>query len=178
MDWLRWYHGSCTDPKFRVVAKKAASETDGIRVSDVLAVWGMLLERASESKARGNLAGFDCDGAGIVLGLADGSTRAIMTAMEVKGIIQNGCVIARKGTFPAECRDMDVSLNEWTELRSLVFARDAYTCQYCGQQGGKLECDHVIPVNRGGKSILENLVTACFSCNRSKGTKTLEEWRQ
>jgi len=26
------------------------------------------------------------------------------------------------------------------------------------------------------KSLMENLATACYSCNRSKGAKTIEEW--
>jgi len=68
--------------------------------------------------------------------------------------------------------------NEWKRLRSLVFERDDYTCQYCGQRGGKLECDHITPVSRGGFSELWNLATACKPCNRSKRAKTPEEWLQ
>jgi len=66
--------------------------------------------------------------------------------------------------------------NEWRELRSEVFKRDDYTCTYCGERGGKLECDHIHPVSKGGGHDLENLTTACFPCNRSKAGKTLEEW--
>src|SRR5579875_3163243 len=56
---------------------------------------------------------------------------------------------------------------EWNSLRELVFRRDDYTCQYCFVRGGRLECDHVIPVARGGSSSEKNLVTACLPCNRS-----------
>lgn len=66
---------------------------------------------------------------------------------------------------------------EWDRLRTEVYRRDAYTCRYCGQKGGSLECDHVVPVSRGGDSTLDNLVTACRACNRSKGSKLLKEWR-
>jgi hypothetical protein len=66
---------------------------------------------------------------------------------------------------------------EWTEIRSQIFRRDDYTCRYCGTRGGRLECDHVIPVSRGGPTVESNLVTACFKCNRSKLAKTLDEWR-
>jgi HNH endonuclease len=66
----------------------------------------------------------------------------------------------------------------WNELRSIIFARDNYTCRYCGVRGGNLECDHITPVSLSGSSELSNLVTACYSCNRSKGNKTLEEWLQ
>ena len=65
---------------------------------------------------------------------------------------------------------------EWSALRAEVFARDDFTCRYCGSRGGRLECDHVVPVSRGGSHDLSNLVTACFTCNRSKRDKTVEEW--
>jgi len=65
----------------------------------------------------------------------------------------------------------------WRGLRQEVFARDDYTCTYCGERGKRLECDHVIPVVRGGAHTTDNLVTACFACNRSKRDKTVEEWR-
>ena len=64
----------------------------------------------------------------------------------------------------------------WRRIRAAIFERDDYTCQYCGEHGGKLECDHVMPVSRGGDHSNGNLVTACFSCNRSKRAKTVEEW--
>lgn len=66
----------------------------------------------------------------------------------------------------------------WAIIRSSVFKRDDFTCAYCGERGGRLECDHVIPVSRGGSSEPSNLTTACFACNRSKRDKTPEEWRQ
>lgn len=66
--------------------------------------------------------------------------------------------------------------HEWKKLRETVFARDDYTCQYCGKRGVRLECDHIVPVSRGGGHDLENLATACLPCNRSKRDKTVEEW--
>ncbi len=61
--------------------------------------------------------------------------------------------------------------------RKTVFARDHYTCQYCGRQLPKSELtlDHVIPRHRGGKTEWENVVTACKSCNHRKGSRTPEE---
>lgn len=64
----------------------------------------------------------------------------------------------------------------WREIRSRIFARDNYTCNYCGAHGVALECDHVHPVALGGDSEDDNLVTACLPCNRSKRDKKLEEW--
>lgn len=59
--------------------------------------------------------------------------------------------------------------------RREVFRRDAYTCQYCGQQAAHLTLDHVVPRHRGGLHTWENLVTACIRCNRRKGGRTVEE---
>lgn len=74
-------------------------------------------------------------------------------------------------------RRLQVESGEWAAIRSSVYARDDYTCRYCGSRGVELECDHVVPVSKGGATTLENLVTACRPCNRSKGAKSLSEWR-
>ena len=56
-------------------------------------------------------------------------------------------------------------------LRFKVLKRDKYVCQYCGACGPKVEVevDHKIPVSRGGTDDIDNLITACFKCNRGKG---------
>lgn len=61
--------------------------------------------------------------------------------------------------------------------RREVFVRDGERCQYCGQRGGQLTLDHVLPKHRGGQHEWENLVTACRSCNHRKGGRTPEEAR-
>jgi 5-methylcytosine-specific restriction endonuclease McrA len=53
--------------------------------------------------------------------------------------------------------------------RKAVLARDAWTCQYCGTRKPTLTVDHVIPRSRGGKSVWENIVASCATCNRRKG---------
>jgi 5-methylcytosine-specific restriction endonuclease McrA len=61
--------------------------------------------------------------------------------------------------------------------RRTVLSRDAYTCQYCGEQPGKdqLTIDHVLPRSRGGGHSWDNVVTACGPCNRRKGDRTPDE---
>lgn len=68
-------------------------------------------------------------------------------------------------------------ISRWEAIRSEVFERDGYTCTYCGATEG-LHCDHVFPKSRGGSDEKDNLTTACGACNMSKGSKTIEEWRQ
>ncbi len=62
-------------------------------------------------------------------------------------------------------------------VRFLILQRDNFTCQYCGAQAPdkELEVDHAHPVAAGGLTVLENLVTACFTCNRGKGHRLLEK---
>ena len=54
--------------------------------------------------------------------------------------------------------------------RRAVFARDSWTCQYCGSRSN-LTVDHVIPRSKGGSSNWENIVASCAPCNRRKGDR-------
>lgn len=62
-------------------------------------------------------------------------------------------------------------------VRFKVFKRDAFSCQYCGATPPSvvLEIDHIHPVSKGGKNSLDNLITACFSCNRGKSAGLLSD---
>jgi hypothetical protein len=57
--------------------------------------------------------------------------------------------------------------------------RDRHRCQYCGVKGSPfdLTIDHIVPRSRGGRTLPENLCTACFDCNQRKGDRTPEEAR-
>jgi hypothetical protein len=62
------------------------------------------------------------------------------------------------------------------KTRFEVFKRDQFQCSYCGAHPSEtvmLEVDHVIPVAEGGTNDIENLVTACWDCNRGKGAVPL-----
>ena len=63
--------------------------------------------------------------------------------------------------------------------RNRILARDRYRCQYCGKKGSAfdLTMDHVLPRSRGGRTVADNLVTACQICNNRKGDRTPEEAR-
>jgi 5-methylcytosine-specific restriction endonuclease McrA len=64
---------------------------------------------------------------------------------------------------------------------TFLFARDEYTCQYCGRTSAELkhrECltrDHLIPISRGGSNEWTNVVTACSSCNTKKANRLPHE---
>ena len=62
-------------------------------------------------------------------------------------------------------------------LRFEVFARDGFTCQYCGTRPPDvvLEVDHIHPVSKGGNDDLINLITSCYECNRGKRAKVITD---
>lgn len=58
-----------------------------------------------------------------------------------------------------------------------VFLRDRFTCQYCAQQRNtsELTFDHLIPRSRGGRTLWDNVTTACSACNLRKGSRLPHE---
>ncbi len=86
MDWLRWYHGTLLDPKWRVIARRA-----GARVADVVAVWASLLEEASQAAERGSVAGWVAEDIAAALDLETETVEAIYAAME--GKVRDGDVL-------------------------------------------------------------------------------------
>jgi 5-methylcytosine-specific restriction endonuclease McrA len=54
--------------------------------------------------------------------------------------------------------------------RRSVILRDRFCCQYCGTRfvSEDLTFDHVIPRSAGGKTVWENILSACVPCNIRK----------
>ena len=62
------------------------------------------------------------------------------------------------------------------QLKDEVKKRDKYMCQICGKympDGVGIHIDHIIPISKGGKSVLSNLQVLCSKCNLQKGNKIL-----
>jgi len=57
-----------------------------------------------------------------------------------------------------------------TEIKKLK----AGPCFYCGNVGG--EIDHVIPLSKGGRHSIGNLVGCCRTCNSSKNNMFITQW--
>lgn len=61
--------------------------------------------------------------------------------------------------------------------RQNIMARDDFRCQYCGARKTmrELNYDHVVPRIQGGKTVWENIVSACYPCNGRKAGRTPEQ---
>jgi hypothetical protein len=57
-----------------------------------------------------------------------------------------------------------------------VFKRDGYSCRYCGKDDIPLTVDHLVCWEAGGPSIVENLVSACRKCNKTRGDLSYADW--
>ena len=61
--------------------------------------------------------------------------------------------------------------------RRSILLRDGYRCQYCGAEcaSADLTYDHVTPRSRGGRTVWDNIVSACLDCNARKANRTPQE---
>lgn len=102
MDWFRWHHGSVTDPKFALVARKA-----GASVPDVLAVWAYILETASQSVERGDFGTVDCEALDCVFGFPAPETRTadILAALSDRGLTDGTRIAAWEKRQPKRERE-------------------------------------------------------------------------
>ncbi|HBI7094978.1 HNH endonuclease (plasmid) [Clostridium perfringens] len=51
-------------------------------------------------------------------------------------------------------------------------------CCYCGKKLSRRErtLEHILPINRGGETVPENLAVCCEKCNKEKSDMTLQEY--
>lgn len=68
-------------------------------------------------------------------------------------------------------RDWWRKVNPSRRLRLTLHRRDGWRCHYCDKRGTMrtLTKDHKVPLRDGGPGTLDNLVSACRSCNQRKG---------
>ena len=78
---------------------------------------------------------------------------------------------ARKRRRRFLAADNDLTAAEWSAIR------DAWgCCAYCGDATAPLQKDCVLPLSRGGRYTVENVVPACRSCNASKSNDEVTGW--
>lgn len=65
----------------------------------------------------------------------------------------------------------DLTDAQWAALKSAWGG-----CAYCGAVGTSLQKDCVLPISRGGRYALANVVPCCRSCNTSKCNTEVTSW--
>ena len=78
---------------------------------------------------------------------------------------------ARKRQRRMASVEHDLSAAEWAALQEAWGG-----CAYCGATGRPLQKDCVLPISRGGRYTLLNVVPACRSCNASKCNDEVTGW--
>ena len=71
---------------------------------------------------------------------------------------------------------MDAADNDLTPLQWSLIRAAWNGCAYCGAEGVPLQRDCVLPLSRGGRYTVENIVPACRSCNASKSNDEVTGW--
>ena len=65
----------------------------------------------------------------------------------------------------------DLSDHQWAALKAAWGS-----CAYCGANDRPLQRDCVLPISRGGRYTLDNIVPACGPCNASKCNDEVTGW--
>jgi 5-methylcytosine-specific restriction endonuclease McrA len=79
---------------------------------------------------------------------------------------------ARRRTRRVALADNDLTPVQWAAIQ-LAWGGG---CAYCGTVATGLQRDCVLPISRGGRYTLENVVPACRSCNASKSNDEVTGW--
>jgi 5-methylcytosine-specific restriction endonuclease McrA len=79
--------------------------------------------------------------------------------------------IARRRARRVAVADNDLNEDQWA---ALVAAWGA--CAYCGAAGTPLQRDCILPISRGGRYTVTNVVPACRACNASKCNREVTSW--
>lgn len=59
---------------------------------------------------------------------------------------------------------------EWEVLKKVL----GPACVRCGEDGWKLEKDHIIPIYQGGSDSIDNIQPICAPCNVGKGPENID----
>lgn len=57
-----------------------------------------------------------------------------------------------------------------------VYRRDNFRCVYCGNDHTPLTVDHLVLWEEFGDTVVENLVSACRKCNKTRGNQQVDEF--
>lgn len=79
--------------------------------------------------------------------------------------------VARRRRARVASRANDLTGAQWVALQEAWGG-----CAYCGGDEGPLQKDCLLPISRGGRYTLSNVVPCCGSCNASKCNTEVTSW--
>lgn len=68
--------------------------------------------------------------------------------------------------------------DDWDNIRFLVYKRDKFQCQNCGNKNKRLDVHHRIPFLDGGSNDINNLISLCRSCHRKEEARLMRIKKQ
>ncbi|GFG55418.1 HNH endonuclease [Mycolicibacterium agri] len=71
---------------------------------------------------------------------------------------------------------MAAKVHDLTEAQWVALKAAWGGCAYCGAAGTPLQKDCVLPISRGGRYAIDNVVPCCRSCNTSKCNAEVTSW--
>lgn len=112
-DWVRLWHDMPTDPKWRVIARKA-----GQRIGDVIAVFNFVMVNASaNANERGRTHNLFAEDIGAALDMGEADVQAILDAMKGKVICPDGSLLGWEKRQPKREDNSAARAKAWREER-------------------------------------------------------------
>ncbi|NUR27569.1 MAG: HNH endonuclease [Catenulispora sp.] len=91
---------------------------------------------------------------------------------DARAAITNQYKAQRRALERENPESVGVTSRDWVKL----VRHYRHRCAYCGSSG-PIHMEHVIPVSRGGRHAIGNVLPACESCNLSKQNCLVAEWK-
>lgn len=74
-------------------------------------------------------------------------------------------------------KELRASRQSWNAFRAKLLQQQDFRCAYCNinLKGKRMNVEHVLALTNGGNNSKDNLVAACWVCNKEKGVRRLSK---
>lgn len=99
----------------------------------------------------------------------------------IKRSVEHNRIRHSKFVSKEKIRELDKNIEypreDWRDAM-IHFSR---SCAFCGKPEGRakvdrMDFDHLVPISKGGKTVRENVIPACRTCNRGRGARDWRDW--
>lgn len=106
--------------------------------------------------------------------IADPAARATRRWIRRNPASHSNSYHQRRLLMQAHPHSVGVTERDWSRLVN----RYRRCCAYCGRPAVEITMDHVVPLARGGRHAIGNVLPACFECNSAKQDRWLIDFRR